>query len=407
MAKTVQKKALIIGGGIAGPAAAIALQRVGIESTIYEARTQSEQNRGAFLTVARNGMNALRTIDAFDVVMDRGFLVSRMEIYSGTGKRLGEMGSNAEGIAIERSQLASALCDEALHRGIPLETGKRLINVQTTPSGVTAQFEDGTAASGDLLIGADGIHSRVRNVIDAGAPMPKLVGLIGIGGWARVPGIKTHSDTFTFILGKRAFFGWISSPGGEIYWFVNIPSSRYADEVEGQRLVPVSRQEWKKRLLELFARDSTPAVEIIRSTAEQHGFTPALLDMMPPVPCWHRGSMVLIGDTAHATSPTSGQGASLALEDSILLARALRDNADVELALTVYEASRRPRVEKVAKLARRANMTKIAGPLLRSAQDLLMPVVFKYVVRPENEAWLYQYQINWDEQGSAEAVAAS
>jgi 2-polyprenyl-6-methoxyphenol hydroxylase-like FAD-dependent oxidoreductase len=117
--------------------------------------------------------------------------------------------------------------------------------------------------------------------------------------------------------------------------------------------------------------------------------------------------MVLVGDAAHAASPTSGQGASLALEDSILLARALRDYADVELALMVYEASRRPRVEKVAKLARRANLTKVAGPLLRSAQDLLMPMVFKYVVRPENEAWLYQYQINWDEQGSAEAVAAS
>lgn len=402
MAKTTQKKALIIGGGIAGPAAAMALQRAGIESTIYETRTQSEQNRGAFLTVARNGMNALHTLDAFDAIMERGFLVSRMEIYSGTGKHLGEMGSNAEGIAIERSQLASALCEEAVRRGIRFETGKRLLNAQTTPSGVTVQFEDNTEASGDLLIGADGIHSRVRNLIDAGAPSPKPVGLIGVGGWTIVPEIKTASDTFTFILGKRAFFGWIASPKGEIYWFANIPSSLYANEVEGQRLVLVSRQAWKKRLLELFAHDSTPAVEIISSTVEEHGFTPALLDMMPRVPCWHRSSMVLVGDAAHATSPTSGQGASLALEDSIILARSLRDHPDGELALRVYEASRRPRVEKVSKLARRANMTKVAGPILRNVQDVLMPVVFKYVIHPESEAWLYQYQINWDrpEQGS-------
>jgi 2-polyprenyl-6-methoxyphenol hydroxylase-like FAD-dependent oxidoreductase len=407
MATYPKKKALIIGGGIAGPAAAMALQRAGIESTIFEARTQAEQNKGAFLTVARNGMNALRTLDAFESVMARGFWVARMEIYSGTGKRLGEMGSNAFGIALERGQLASALCDEAIRRGIPLEMGKRLIDVQATPSGITVQFEDGTQASGDLLVGADGIYSRVRNVINAGAPTPSLVGLIGVGGWARVPGIRTASDTFTFILGKRAFFGWISSPRGEIYWFANIPSSLYDNEVEEQRLVPVSRQEWKQRLLELFAHDSTPAVEIIRSTAEQDGFNPALLDMMANVPHWHRESMVLVGDAAHATSPTSGQGASLALEDSIILAKALRDNANMELALTVYEALRRSRVEKVAKLARRANLTKVAGPILRSLQDLLLPVVFKYVVRPEAETWLYQYRIDWDEQVRKEVEITS
>ena len=402
------KRALIIGGGIGGPAVALALQRIGVESTIYEARTQAEQNKGAFLTVANNGMNALRTLDAFEAVMARGFWVARMEIYSGSGKRLGEMGSNAQGIGIERGQLASALCDEAIRRGIRVEMGKRLIEVQTTPLGVTAHFEDGTEANGDLLIGADGIHSRVRTMIDAGAPTPSLVGLIGVGGWvASVSGLKTASETFTFVLGKRAFFGWVASPGGQIYWFANIPSSLYADEMVEQRVVPRSRQVWKQRLLDLFAQDATPAVEIIRSTAEQDGFVPALLDMLPHVPRWHRDAMVLVGDAAHAASPTSGQGASLALEDSVILAKALRDHADVEHALTVYEASRRSRVEKVARLARRANMTKVAGPILRSFQDLVLPVVFRYVVRPEAESWLYQYQINWDEPINLEALTTS
>ena len=401
MTNPTRKHALIIGGGVAGPAVAIALQRVGIEATIFEARPHAEENKGAFLTVARNGVHALRTLDVFEAVEERGFWVSRMVIYSGTGKRLGEMGSNAGGITLERGQLASALCNEAVRRGIPLETGKRFRNCQTTSDGIAVHFEDGTIASGDMVVGADGIYSRVRQVIDAGAPSPKLVGLIGTGGWVsapNVPSINSSSDTFTFILGKRAFFGWITSPGGEIYWFANIPSSLYANEIEGQRLAPVSRHEWKQRLLDLFAQDSTPAVEIIHSTAEEHGFTPSLPNMLPRVPCWHRDSMVLIGDAAHAASPTSGQGASLALEDSITLAKALRDAPDTQCALAMYEAARRPRVEKVAKLAGRANMTKVAGPMLRSIQDLLMPLVFKYLVHPEAEAWLYQYQIDWDEQ---------
>ncbi len=407
MAKTIQKKALIIGGGIAGPAAAIALQRVGIDAIVYEARQTSEQNKGAFLTVARNGINALHTIDAFEAVMARGFWVSRMEISSGTGKRLGEMGSTAEGVGIERSQLASALCDEAIRRGIPVQTGKRLINVRTTPDGVTVQFEDGSLANGDLLIGADGIHSRIRNFIDAQAPLPKPVGLIGVGGWAKVSGIQTVPEIFTFVLGKRAFFGWVPSPNGELYWFANIPSSLRADKPERQTVATVSRQEWKQRLLELFAHDATSAAEIIRSTAEHDGFTATLLNMLPHVPLWHRESMVLVGDAAHAASPTSGQGASLALEDSIMLAKCLRDSADFQQALTVYEALRRPRVEKVAKLARRANQTKVAGPILRGFQDLLLPAVFKYLVHPEAETWLYHYRIDWDKQVSTEVVSTS
>ncbi|MGZ3638599.1 MAG: FAD-dependent monooxygenase, partial [Ktedonobacterales bacterium] len=179
------------------------------------------------------------------------------------------------------------------------------------------------------------------------------------------------------------------------------------DEVKGQRLALVSQQEWKRRLLDLFAQDATPAVEIIRATAEQNGFTPSLLNMMPRVPRWHRDTMVLVGDAAHATSPSSGQGASLALEDSIILAKALRDATDVRQALTLYEALRRSRVEKVAKLAKRGNLTKVAGPILSGVQDLVMPLVFKYAVHPEREAWLYQYSINWDERVGTEQGARS
>src|SRR5690348_525249 len=104
-----RKKAIIVGGGVAGSATAIALQRIGIDAAVYEADDMLTSYRGSFLVIARNGVNALRTLEVFEPVMARGFWVARMELRSGTGKRLGELGSSAEGLAIERGELAAAL----------------------------------------------------------------------------------------------------------------------------------------------------------------------------------------------------------------------------------------------------------------------------------------------------------
>ena len=386
------QKALIIGGGVAGLAAALALQRVGIASVVYEANETDRWDHSAFLTVARNGVSALQTLDALTTVQARGFWVARMELYSGTGKRLGVMGSNAAGIAIERGQLVAALRDEVLARKIAVQTGKRLLNAQITAAGVVAHFADGTQAQGDLLIGADGIHSSVRKMLDVHAPKPRYAGLVGLGGVV-VSGSDRRPDTFTFVFGKHAFFGWISNPDGATYWFANVP---YAQEPDRQALKTISPHEWKQRLSTLFAQDVTPAARLIGSTPEQDGFIPTILNDLPVVPVWHQGAIVLIGDAAHATSPSSGQGASLALEDSVILAKFLRDSSDLDQALTAYEAARRPRVAKVAQLAKRTNQSKVAGPLLRRFQDLLFPVALKYFVHSESENWLYQYQMDWE-----------
>ncbi len=107
--------------------------------------------------------------------------------------------------------------------------------------------------------------------------------------------------------------------------------------------------------------------------------------------------MVLVGDAAHGTAPTSGQGASLAIEDRIILAKCLRDIPDLQAAFTAYEGLRRPRVERVAKLAGRANQAKVAGPLMRNFQDPVFPFLLKYFVHSEAETWLFHYRIDWDE----------
>src|SRR5215213_6613861 len=169
---TRAKKALIIGGSIAGPIAAMALQRAGLDSVVYEAYAGGADDAGAFLTFASNGLDALRTIDAHHLVLEKGFPTPHMEIQSGTGKHLGSVpngGTLPDGTVsqtLKRSDLYRALRDEAVRRGVRVEYGKRFVDAETTPDGVVALFEDDTEAAGDLLIGADGIHSRTRRIID-------------------------------------------------------------------------------------------------------------------------------------------------------------------------------------------------------------------------------------------------
>jgi 2-polyprenyl-6-methoxyphenol hydroxylase-like FAD-dependent oxidoreductase len=394
MSRKTPIKAIIVGGGVAGLASALAFQRAGIEAVVYEAGDPPAGSKGSFLTLAMNGVNALRTLDAFEPVEQCGFWVSFMELVSGSSKRLGNLNEHAKGLFIERGQLAAALRTQAMRRGIRCETGKQVLNAHTTQDGVRADFADGTSVSGDLLVGADGIHSRVRTALDPQAPPPRYIGLLGFGGAAQLPGLKTLPETFTFAYGKRAFFGWTPSPGGEVYWFANIPSFQEPDR---KTLAAISAEQWRQQLLHLFAEDATPATDLIRATREQDGFIPTILHMLTHLPHWYGTSMVLVGDAAHGTSPTSGQGASLAIEDSLILAKCLRDCSDIHQACAVYEWLRRPRVEKVATLAWTANQLKVASPLMRRLQDLVVPFVLKHLVRPEVENWVYQYQIDWEE----------
>jgi FAD-dependent urate hydroxylase len=401
----MRKKALIIGGGIAGPATAMALQRAGIESVVYEAYdTSAGLSAGAFLTVAVNGLDALRTLDAHEPVLDAGFPTTRIEFFSGTGKRLGEVpigGMLADGTVthtIKRADLYRVLHDEAIRRGIRIEHGRRLVDAEITPEGgVVARFEDGTRAAGHLLIGADGIHSRTRRIIDPTAPEPRYTGLGNIGGFTRNASVDTEPGIYAMVWGRRAFFGYTVSPSGEIWWFANPPSPR---ELTGAELAATT-EERKQHLIRLFADDATPAVEIIRAT---RGELPAANQYdMPSVPTWYRGPMIIVGDAAHATSPASGQGASMAIEDAVVLAKCLRDLPDVQRAFAAYEQLRRERVERVVTVGKWSSNGKAAGSVARVLRDLMLPVILKRVASSSERslAWMYDYHIDWDEKGAA------
>src|SRR3712207_6469932 len=394
------KKAMIIGGGIAGPVTAMALQRAGIDPVVCEAYdTSAGLDAGAFLTVAVNGLDALHTLDAHEPVLDAGFPTRKIEFFSGTGKRLGEVpigGTLPDGTGthtIKRADLYRVLHDQAIRRGIRIEHGTRLVDAEVTPAGgVVARFEDGTRAAGDLLIGADGIHSRTRRIIDPAAPEPRYTGLGNIGGFTRDASVNTKPGIYVMVWGKRAFFGYTVSPSGEIWWFANPPSAK-----ELPRAELVATEEWKQRLIGLFADDATPAVEIIEATTGELVGTNQY--DMPSVPTWHRVPMVIAGDAAHATSPASGQGASMAIEDAVVLAKCLRDLPDIQQAFVAYEQLRRERVERVVAQGARSSSGKAAGPIARVLRDLMLPVVLKRVASSGERslAWMYSYHIDWDD----------
>jgi FAD-dependent urate hydroxylase len=391
------KKALIVGGGVAGPVTAMALRQSGIDSVVYEAYTGGADDAGSFLTFASNGLDALRTIDAHHLVLSEGFPTPRMTIQSGTGKHLGDVpngGTLPDGTVsqtLKRADLYRALRDEAVRRGARVEYGKRLVDAETTPGGVTARFEDGTEAEGDLLIGADGIHSRTRLIIDPSAPGARYVPVLNIGGYARGVTVQAEPGTFRMVFGKRAFFGYAVHPSGEVWWFANPPR---ADEPTGAELAAIGTEQWRELLIDLFAGDDSPAVEIIHSTpGELSGW--ATYDL-PSVPTWHRESMIIIGDAAHATAPSSGQGASMAIEDAVVLARCMRDLPNTGQAFAAYERLRRARVERIVAHGAKTSNSKAAGPVARVLRDLMMPLILKRVARGESLAWMHDYHIEWD-----------
>jgi 2-polyprenyl-6-methoxyphenol hydroxylase-like FAD-dependent oxidoreductase len=401
---TTPKKALIIGCGIAGPALAMFLKRAGIAAEMYEARNEPDDYGGLFLNVASNGLDVLATLGLDAQITAEGFPCPRMIMWSGGGKRLGEVRNGATreqgaaSVIIKRGALHRILREAARREGIPMTFGKQLTDITVADDGqVTATFADGSRASGDFLVGCDGTHSRTRKLIDPAAPKPTYTGLISCGGFSRGAALPPTPDTQHFIFGKRAFFGYLVKPDGEIYWFNNLAER---DEPRRSELEAIPEAAWRERILDLHRDDQPFLQEIVRATDGVIGRYP-IYDL-PSLPRWRNGPIVLIGDAAHATSPSAGQGAALALEDAIVLAQCIRDMPRLDDAFAAYERLRRARAERVVRDSRKTGNQKAASnPVARWLRDLLMPMILKRFANAGSLDWLYSYKVVWDAPAAA------
>jgi 2-polyprenyl-6-methoxyphenol hydroxylase-like FAD-dependent oxidoreductase len=393
MART---QALLIGGGIAGPAAAMALQKAGIDSVVYEAHPTTAAGIGQFLTLATNGVDALRTLGAAGPAIAAGFPTTATVLWSGTGKRLGAaqvslaLPDGTTGHTMKRADLYAAIREQAVGRGIRIEHGKRLVAAEQVAGGVRARFADGSEATGDVLIGCDGVHSTVRRLIDPRAPAPTYAGLLNLGGYVRGVPVEAEPGTYHMIFGRRAFFGYALAPDGEVWWFANVPQP--AEPARGA-LAGTGTEEWRRRLRELFAADAGPATRLIQATPHELSASP--IHTMPHLPTWHTERILVIGDAAHAPSPSSGQGASLSIEDAVQLGKCLRDLPPAQRAFAAFEQARRPRVERIIKQAARVNSNKAATGAARVFRDLLLPLFLRLLTNSKQAQELYAYHIDW------------
>ncbi|MFD0260570.1 FAD-dependent oxidoreductase [Kitasatospora indigofera] len=348
-------KIMVVGGGIGGAAAALGLHRAGFEVTVHEAHPAGGADAGAFLTLASNGMRALAQLDAAAPVGGLGFPLSTMSVLDESGRELAgvPLGEHdhppTRYRCLRRAELGEALRAEVRRRGIPLFHGARLTGLTEGPEDVTVRFADRATARADLVVGADGLHSAVRSQLDPDGAGPQYAGQRVFYGYttdAPAPA-GGPSDRITMVRGSGAAFGYACSPDGETYWFARVPGPPAGAE----ELAGTGPAGWRAQLLALLRPDRTPAADIVAATTDRLMVTNA--SQLPPGGRWRGRRTVLLGDAAHAASPATGQGASMALEDAVVLAKALREAGQdghppagaLVAALARYEALRRPRAE--------------------------------------------------------------
>lgn len=365
-------KVIVVGGGVAGTASTIALRRIGAEVTVYEAYADPAGPVGSFLSLASNGLRVLDALGCLKEVQQAGFGVPRQCIWASSGKLLGDVprgrlsGDSLHSVTLMRADLVSALRTAAAGAGGRIITGERLIGAGTTPDGVRARFASGHIAEADLLIGADGIWSTTRTILDPSAPKPAYAGLYSISGVAENIDAG-QPGTFNMVFARNGAFIHLPVPDGSVWWSAQVAAP------EQPELSGVEDQEWRTRLRDLYRFEKLPQA-IIGATRTLH--RPTLMHVLAEVPVRHNERIALVGDAGHPVG--AGQGASMAIEDALVLAQALAGAATIPDGLSGYDRQRRPRIAEIVKSASGNRDAKTTGPIGRRLNNLIMPIVFRY-----------------------------
>ncbi len=340
----------IAGGGVGGLAAAIALKQQGHQVTVFE-QAPGFSRVGADINLTPNVVRAIDGLGAGATIRRLGarptFRISRDWDTGQETSRLG-MGDVAEQqygapqITIHRADILAALAEQLPIE--PIQFGKRLKTLAQSETGVTLQFEDGSTAGFDVVVGADGIHSRVRSAL-FGEEYPRFTGVVSFRSVVPTERVKNVPEIEAFTK------WWGPNPQSQIVTFpLNQGKETFIFATTGQD--SWTEESWTSagdvQELRSFYKDFHPDARALLDACDST--LKSALYEREPLPQWSVGTVTLLGDACHPMLPFMAQGAGMAIEDAVVLGRCLAgvtDRAQAARALQAYEETRKERTAKI------------------------------------------------------------
>jgi 2-polyprenyl-6-methoxyphenol hydroxylase-like FAD-dependent oxidoreductase len=318
------KKVLVIGGGLSGMCAAIQLRKIGIKVDLVE-QDPNWSPLGAGITLAAPTLRALETIGVIAEVIAQGFCFDNIDIRNSQGDLLVQVptpkpvGSAQSGAGILRPALASILSRAVREAGVNVRLGVSYKSIEQDHAGVDVTFTDGSEDRYEFVIGADGLHSSLRELLFPQAAKPRYTEQ---ACWRAVVDRPIDIERTTFWMGPQGKVGVTPISDTKMYIFMN-----------ETRLTPErpAAEKWSVMMADLIRPFSSPHLQKLLPEVETSALVDfrALHNLLLPLP-WHKGRIVLIGDAVHATTPHLASGAGIGIEAAIVLCEELVKSTSVE-----------------------------------------------------------------------------
>lgn len=375
-------RCLVVGAGIGGVTLALALRRAGFETVVYE-RAPAPREVGAGIVLWGNAIAVLRSLGVAEAVLAAAGPMGEGELRAADGRVLSrqrvalwDRALGETSATLHRAELLEILL--AALPGAPVRFGHECVEVVPGPERVALRFANGVRDEGDVVIGADGIHSAVRRAL-VDEPPPRYAGYTCWRAVVSVPETLVPEGYVCETWGRGRRFGWLRLARGRVYWFatVDAPAGGH-DASPGAALEELARG---------FAGWWGPIPALIAATEPERLLRNDILDR-PPRQGLGRGRVTLLGDAAHPTTPNIGQGACLAIEDAAVLARELGRGA-AEAALRRYEELRRARTAEIVRFSwRLGRVGQWSNPLLCTLRDRVLELTPMRAIRRRHERYV-------------------